>query len=169
MSEITHIIPSSLPRFDYESVACDIADKLRDRASRISSLNAKATETILAIGRELVLAKAQIDHGDFECWVETEALISIRAAQNYMAVARFAEHVTLERPGKPPLKGKQAQAEVVEDWIHAGKLTDQQIGDWRERGIRPPTHVTTACGRILGSPESQTPPPKTTNAGSAGQ
>lgn len=77
--------------FDYASVTREVAGKLRDRASKISSLNARATETILAVGRELILAKAQIEHGDFECWVETEARISIRAAQHYMAVARFAD------------------------------------------------------------------------------
>jgi Protein of unknown function (DUF3102) len=78
-------------RFNYETVDREVADKLRDRASRISSLNTKATETILAVGRELIQAKAQIDHGDFAGWVEAEAHISIRAAQHYMAVARFAD------------------------------------------------------------------------------
>jgi hypothetical protein len=88
MTESTEL---SQATFDYGTVAPEVAIKLRDRADKISILNAKATATILAVGRELIQAKVQIGHGDFECWVETAAHISIRAAQNYMAVARFAD------------------------------------------------------------------------------
>jgi len=38
---------------------------------------------------------------------------------------------------------------MVEGWIAAGKLSEQQIADWRERGIMPPWHATTACGMPL--------------------
>ena len=41
-------------------------------------------------------------------------------------------------------------AAIVEHWIATGELTDERtIANWRERGVMPPWHKTTACGMPL--------------------
>src|ERR1700745_3647807 len=77
--------------FDYGTVDAGVVDDLRGRATKIRGLIAKSMDSIISTGRELILAKAEIAHGDFEAWVESEARISVRASQQYMSVARFAD------------------------------------------------------------------------------
>ncbi|MBA2400593.1 MAG: DUF3102 domain-containing protein [Bradyrhizobium sp.] len=78
-------------RFNYDVLTDDLATTLRASAGRILRLTSTATETIMEIGRELILAREQIDHGGFELWIEHELSIGMRTAQNYMSVARLAD------------------------------------------------------------------------------
>jgi hypothetical protein len=46
---------------------------------------------------------------------------------------------------------------MTESFIAAGKMSDQQIADFRERGIVPPFRLFTACGMAFdGGPDAET-------------
>jgi hypothetical protein len=79
-------------RFDCQALPVGTAAALQQSAERIRCLGTTQTETIIEIGRELIAAKGRLEHGQFTSWIDAEFRMSIRTAQNYMAVTeRLAE------------------------------------------------------------------------------
>jgi hypothetical protein len=76
------------PRFDYGCVEGPAAKFLRGHAERIRRYVRNAT---VQIGKDLILAKHYLSHGEFLRWVEDEVGIPARTAQVYMRAAQWAE------------------------------------------------------------------------------
>jgi hypothetical protein len=63
---------------------------------------------------------------------------------------------TAEADARHERAQRKALAPVIEGWIAGGKLSDQQIADYRERGIMPPLRIFTACGMAFdGGPDME--------------
>jgi hypothetical protein len=72
--------------FNYADIDPAVAADARATIARIKTrLHSSVCET----GRDLIRIKRQMSHGQFGRWVACELGISLRAAQNYMNVARF--------------------------------------------------------------------------------
>ncbi len=87
--------------FSYDAIDADLAQSLREQAARIRQHTAHGTEVMLAIGRELLDAKARLHHGTFVAWVEAELGMSARSAQMTMRSAEIAaesENFSLLQP-----------------------------------------------------------------------
>lgn len=66
---------------------------LNQRADRIRSLQADVQRGIIQIGFELIAAKEQVKHGNWQSWLADEFHWTIRTAQNFMAIAeRFGKN-----------------------------------------------------------------------------
>ena len=75
--------------FDYDALAPDIADQMRDRASRIRAIQ---RASVVEVGRELIAAKELgVDHGCFIQWVRTACLMNIRTAERAMQATKLVE------------------------------------------------------------------------------
>lgn len=80
--------------FDYSALAPDIAGRQRVRAERITGIYRKTVEAAGEIGRELMAAQAEMEHGTFLRWVEGELRLSKSSAYRFMDVARsFGERL----------------------------------------------------------------------------
>jgi len=87
--------------FDYSAIPADVAEALRGQAERIRARIARSTADMLETGRDLLAAKAQVKHGEFTAWVETELGITVRSAQTMMRAAEIAaesENFSLLQP-----------------------------------------------------------------------
>ena len=78
------------PVFQYDALAADTAVRLRDTACRIRARVKVTTTAIIEIGTELVAVKKELEHGRFTQWVETECGFSLRTAERFIGVAKFA-------------------------------------------------------------------------------
>jgi hypothetical protein len=79
-------VTPSIEQF-YAGLPAETTDVLRDAAARIHQRRRKQIEDIIAIGRDLRLAKERLGHGQFLMWLHIEVTLSERTAQNYMRVA----------------------------------------------------------------------------------
>jgi Protein of unknown function (DUF3102) len=108
--------------FDYAALPPADAEDLRDRAGRLRGLFKKLSANIIAIGRDLIEVKDRLAHGQFENWIERELGVGIRAAQYYMAVARFTDGKSETVALLPPstlriLAAKSAPSKIVDQVI----------------------------------------------------
>ena len=71
------------------------APPLAQRAQRIRDLVGVARTCIIEIGRELIAAKTEVEHGEWLDWLETEFGWAERTARNYMTVAEAFKSATL--------------------------------------------------------------------------
>jgi Protein of unknown function (DUF3102) len=78
----------TLRDFDYAALAADVADEMRARASRIHEIR---QASVLEVGRELIAAKEQVEHGCFVAWVQTACQMNIRGAERAMQAAELVE------------------------------------------------------------------------------
>jgi hypothetical protein len=107
------------PAFDYSVLSVEIASRLRQQAARIRGRLGKTSQELIDIGRDLLAAKEHVlERGQFTRWIEAEVRISVRAAQDYMAMARLAEAKGATVALLPPktvqrLAAKSAPGEVV--------------------------------------------------------
>jgi hypothetical protein len=76
-----------VPRFDYHSVPCSVANFLKGQADRIRR---QCVTSVIQIGKALLEAKRHLSHGAFLRWVEWEVGIPVRTAQAYMRTASWA-------------------------------------------------------------------------------
>jgi hypothetical protein len=78
--------------FDYASLPRDVATVAREAAQRITANQKRHLALVVAVGRDLLAMKEQIDHGQWLPWLQHECLLETRTAQNYMAAAeRFGD------------------------------------------------------------------------------
>jgi len=74
-------------RYNYSEIAAEHHETVREAALDIRQRTKRASEDIVAIGRKLCEVKELLPHGQFTDWVTEEFDLSIRTAQNLMAVA----------------------------------------------------------------------------------
>jgi hypothetical protein len=128
---------ASIDAFDYSAVEPAAVPSLRASAKTIRARITKTTADIIATGRELALAKAHLDHGQFCTWVEAEIGISARTAQRYMAATELADKndtVSLLPPTMVHrLAAKSAPEEVVDEVIARARsgeiISDRAVVD----------------------------------------
>jgi hypothetical protein len=84
-------MPTPSPRnqqYDfYADLAPELATKLRAQARVIRQCMTQTIESIVAAGKELLLTRDSLDHGQFLRWVRAELGISPSTAQRWMRVA----------------------------------------------------------------------------------
>src|SRR4051794_9611635 len=73
--------------FDYATLDHASAKIVRTAASAINSRKRKIGCEFIAIGKELLKAKAQLEHGQWEKWLAVECDFTDRTAQRYMQAA----------------------------------------------------------------------------------
>jgi hypothetical protein len=128
MTTALSVIPGP---FDYSAVDADTASNLRAQASRIRKRIGKATQDLIDIGRDLLLAKKDlVDRGAFVKWVECEVGIVRRTAQAYMALAKLAHNNGAAIALLPPttahrLAAKSAPHEIVSEVV--GKALSGEV------------------------------------------
>jgi hypothetical protein len=74
-------------RFDYSCIANAIAEQVRSAADRIRDKVKRTLEDVIAVGKELLTAKAQLPYGRFGLWLQAEFGWTERTARHFMAVA----------------------------------------------------------------------------------
>jgi hypothetical protein len=80
--------PCKSARFDYSMLGGNLASDLQATASRI---RVRMRASVIDVGKDLLQVKAQLEHGQFVRWVESECGINKRTAQRMMAAAEWAE------------------------------------------------------------------------------
>lgn len=67
-----------------EEALCEERRDLRVITAEISFFKTQAAESIYEIGRRLIEAKAQLEHGEWLPWLRSEVEFSEASAQRYM-------------------------------------------------------------------------------------
>jgi hypothetical protein len=76
--------------FDYGALDPTLASDLQKQADHIRNRLRKQVADVIESGRDLIAAKAHLDHGVFLTWVENAIGLSPRMAQVFMRVAELA-------------------------------------------------------------------------------
>ncbi len=97
--------------------------------TRIKDRLTRQVSDIIATGRDLIEVKSKLDHGRFECWLDSEFSLTNRSARLFMQAAAWAEGKTetvsdltpstlylLSAPSTP----QAVQCQVLDD-LEAGK------------------------------------------------
>jgi DUF3102 family protein len=105
--------------FDYNCLAPADAASLRQHANKLRGLIAKSTADMIEVGRDLLVIKDRLEHGQFTGWVQHEIGIGNRTAQTYMQMARLAEGKNETISLLPPstvrmLAAKSTSPEIIE-------------------------------------------------------
>ena len=87
LSSSTSLVPAGTTGFDYSAIAPEVADAQRERAIRILGLSRRGLELTAEIGRELLAAQKELEHGQFLPWVEGALGLSKSTAYRAMDVA----------------------------------------------------------------------------------
>src|SRR4051794_33566902 len=157
--------------FDYSQLRADLADEVREAAERVRGFTLAA---VIEVGRELLLVKKRLKHGQFAAWVKSECAIHMRAAQRAMRAAEMVEKNDklsyLPADGLLALASRSAPEEVVAQIIDAveqeARFSAAQIKRRIEQA-RPPTSRTRRANRIHDVGVQCLAPPEANNADSA--
>ena len=134
------------PASPLADVDADISTKeeitLAQRADRIRSLQADVQRGIIQIGFELIAAKEQVGHGNWQSWLADEFHWTIRTAQNFMAIAeRFGknENVFVFQPAtliQMLALPKGTEQEFIATQADAGKPVESQSAREIQRNVK---------------------------------
>ena len=116
--------------FDYGQLDRDAAEVVRAAAAEISERKLEVGAGIIAIGNELLKAKAKLQHGLWQAWLEIECDMHIRSAQRFMRAAKslsdksdivsFLPPSTIYDLAAPSIP-EEARASIIEK-IETGEL-----------------------------------------------
>jgi Protein of unknown function (DUF3102) len=87
LSSSTSLVPVRAAGYDYSAIPPEVAEAQRERATRILGLSRRGLELTVEIGRELLAAQQELEHGQFLPWVEGALGLSKSAAYRAMDVA----------------------------------------------------------------------------------
>ncbi len=73
--------------FDYSVLPADVASFAREVASRVRSRHQATVAGLIETGKDLILMKERLGHGNFLRWIEDEFQMSDQSARNYMNAA----------------------------------------------------------------------------------
>lgn len=120
---------STLVGFDYSSLPDALAQRQQDRASRIARILRTTVEAAGEIGRELLAAQSELEHGQFLQWVERATGLSKSTAYRFMDIAgAFGER--LPTVGSLPLTVVQKLAEKsTPEPVRVAVLTRIEAGE----------------------------------------
>lgn len=115
--------------FDYAGLPVDVADRQRERADRIARLKRTTVEAMGEIGRELLEAQAELEHGTFLRWIEDAVGLSKSTAYRFMDVSK-AFGAKLPTLGTLPVTVVQKLAErSVPEPVRASVLRRVEAGE----------------------------------------
>jgi hypothetical protein len=78
--------------FDYTLLDEDKRVRIQVKTEAIKGRFKRTAEDIIAIGQDLIDVKNDLDHGEFEHWIQAEFDMNLRSAQRFMQVAeRFRD------------------------------------------------------------------------------
>lgn len=154
--------------FDYTSLAPDIASRQRDRAARIVGIYRKTVEAAGEIGRELLAAQEEMEHGTFLRWVDSELRLSKSSAYRFMDVARtFGEklptvgslpltvvHKLAERSTPEPVRAAVLRRIEAGETIQAETIV-QEIREAKDEARRQAASEREEARRASMTPEQQ--------------
>lgn len=78
---------STLAQFDYGNLPPEIAFEMRGSAERIKLRMRRTGDDIIAIGKELIAAKARLGHGHYIDWIKGEFGMSQPTASRFTTIA----------------------------------------------------------------------------------
>jgi len=73
--------------YSYSQLPDSVGKVVRTLASNIKARLKKTAEDIIATGRDLIVVKESLEHGEFGKWLDAEFGWKERTAQNFMRVA----------------------------------------------------------------------------------
>lgn len=117
--------------FDYSTLATDDLAVVRSVEKAIHSHRRRAADEAIAIGNELIRAKAVFPHGGFERWIDTAFRFTPGAALNFMHMATNLANKTEIISGLPPMLLYNVAAPSLTEETRA------QILAPRDDGARP--------------------------------
>ena len=136
-------------RFDYSPLEKKVADEVQSTADRIRQSIKRTTESIIAIGNDLMTVKEALPHGQFGPWLRAEFTWTERTAQKFMAVAeRFRPISELSSVFDPtaayllaapsaPDEARQAAVERAEAGEHiTAKVAKEILAEERKKPLR---------------------------------
>lgn len=119
---------------------------LADRAARIRSLCTVGRNVVIAIGRELIAAKKEVEHGQWGTWLKNEFSaeygLTERTAQNYMRLAeRYGKTKTFsDLPTSTLIQmlalPKGAEQTFVDEQAAAGRPIETQSAREVQRNVK---------------------------------
>lgn len=81
--------PAPSGAFSYEALPVDQAKLIRKAGERIRKRITRQIKDIIETGNDLLKIKEQLDHGQFEAWLDFEFKMTARSAQRYMRAAEY--------------------------------------------------------------------------------
>ena len=120
----------TLIQFDYSQLGKD-AVSVRESTVRIKALQRSASESIVEIGKELILVKSKLGHGSFGKWVDAEFGWSHDAVSRFINVSnRFSDISQIANYGPSalyllasPSTPDEAVAEAIHRADHGEEIT----------------------------------------------
>jgi hypothetical protein len=127
---------AALTAFDYSTLSADVANEMRDCASRIRRLQ---RASVLEVGRELIAAKELVEHGFFRDWVKTACQMHIRTAERLMQSALLVKENDklsyLPPDGLVALAARSAPEPVINAIIGEIAAGERPSAAWIKRRI----------------------------------
>lgn len=75
--------------FSYDSLPADSAKMIQEVSDRIKSRHSRLMQDIADTGNDLIQVKSNLNHGEFEAWLNLEFGMTARSAQKYMKAAQW--------------------------------------------------------------------------------
>ncbi|ESY66310.1 MULTISPECIES: DUF3102 domain-containing protein [Mesorhizobium] len=119
---------SSVEKSLYSHLDPAIAKQAVEAANRIRSHIGSKNRSMIEIGKELLLIKAQLDHGQFGTWLDAEFTMTTRSAQKYMNVARMVEQTSVHAVLDLPDTALQILAAPSADLVREEIIADIKAG-----------------------------------------
>lgn len=93
---------AALHGFDYLSLDTETRGRVQAATERLHMLERRTGEAIIEIGRQLIAVKADIGHGNFGAWLESEFGWTPQTAGNFMRVTEaFGENEKIFQNASP--------------------------------------------------------------------
>ena len=107
----------------------ELSSEIDDAAERIRNHMTKTVENIIAIGRDLILVKERLGHGEFGKWIAAEFRMTDRSARNFMRVAeRFEDKSEIISDFEPTVLYALAAPSTPDEVVEKA-LQQAQIGE----------------------------------------
>ncbi|MER8691907.1 DUF3102 domain-containing protein [Mesorhizobium opportunistum] len=119
---------SSVEKSLYSHLDPAIAKQAVEAANRIRSHIGRKNRSMIEIGKELLLIKVQLDHGQFGAWLDAEFTMTPRSAQKYMNVARMVEQTSVAAALDLPDTALQILAAPSADLVREEIIADIKAG-----------------------------------------
>jgi hypothetical protein len=132
----------SVSHVGYDDLPAEVAAEVRDASTRIRVRMQRTAADIVEIGRDLIVIKSKVGHGNFLPWIEQEFGMSEDTAQNFMRVAkRFGDQMPnysvfeptvlyeLAKPSTPA----EVRDNVVEMAQRGEKVTTKTVAELKEK------------------------------------
>jgi hypothetical protein len=125
-----------------EGLPADAAAEVRDASTRIKVRMHRTAQDIVEIGRDLILIKEKVGHGNFLPWIDAEFGMSQPTALNFMRVAeQFGEKIVSVTNLTPtvlyalaaPSTPEEVRDNVIEMAQRGEKVTTKTVAELKDK------------------------------------